>query len=256
MKRLIKKGVALLLLLSMAISMSIANASAATATDNSVSSGLPSEVYLKSTDYPISKNIIAIGAINPIIFQEGYDYTSLKYVITDEILPFGTFHELGHNFDTMFKWSFDGEVTTNYKMIYILDNMDGNLSLSGKKYHSSQIREHYKSYYDKSVAKRDGKYDIYAFMYIYARATDAVGWDTVKATFREFGKSYPTIKSDLGRFTYFLYRLQENYNILNPNATGTEVKDTFPEGELQYVKELVAKNNDNGVYTVEEDFFK
>ena len=211
--------------------------------------------YIKSTDSPIGKGIIAYGGINPIRFQEGYDYTSLKYVITDEILPFGTYHELGHNFDTMFNWSFDHEVTTNYKMIYILDNTDGYLSLSGKKYHSSQIREHYKSYYDKSVAKRDGKYDIYAFMYIYARATDAVGWDTVKATFREFADYYPTLNSDLGRFTYFLYKLQENYNKLNPDANGSEVIDTFPLGELEYVKNLVAENNDNGVYTTEEDYF-
>ena len=93
-------------------------------------------------------------------------------------------------------------------------------------------------------------------IYIFSRFTDEVGWDAVKATFREFGESMPKLTTSLGKLTYYMYRLQENYNKLNPDASGTEIRDSFPKGELEYVKELLTEHRDGGYYVAGEDYFK
>ena len=142
-------------------------------------------------------------------------------------------------------------------MLYILDHSDRIVIAGETPTDSRGLRDHYKkTYYDTSVGVRNGKYDLFAMVYIYSRFTDVVGWDAVKATFREFGEYMPDLKTNLGKFTYFMYKVQENYNKLNPNASGAEIRDSFPKGELEYVKELLTEHRDGGYYVASEDYFK
>ncbi|MEE1219499.1 MAG: dockerin type I domain-containing protein [Ruminococcus sp.] len=211
---------------------------------------------INSTSEPFVRRIIA-HAGNPIKLNDQYEFEDLARVSREGCVSFGMFHEIGHNFDYLFDWSIDLEVTTNYKMLYILDNCDKMVYAGDTPTDSRGLREYYKkTHYDTSVGARNGKYDLFAMVYIYSRFTDVVGWDTIKATLREFGENMPKINTNLGKFTYFMYRVQENYNKLNPNASGTEVRDSFPKGELEYVKELIKTNRDGGYYNPSHDYFK
>ena len=214
------------------------------------------KIIINSTAEPFVSKVIAYAG-NPIKLNYYYEYEDLERVIKQGCVSFGMFHEIGHDFDYIFDWSIDGEVTTNYKMLYILDHSDRIVIAGETPTDSRGLRDHYKkTYYDTSVGVRNGKYDLFAMVYIYSRFTDVVGWDAVKATFREFGEYMPDLKTNLGKFTYFMYKVQENYNKLNPNASGTEIRDSFPKGELEYVKELLTEHRDGGYYVAGEDYFK
>ena len=214
------------------------------------------KLIISAADDPYVNNVIAHSG-NPIKLNPKYELYDFENSVKKGISSFGLFHEIGHDFDYVIDWSFDLEVTTNYKMLYILDNLNKPVLLGPNPTDAKELREYYKTtYYDKSVGVRNGQYDLFAMIYIFSRFTDEVGWDAVKATFREFGESMPKLTTSLGKLTYYMYRLQENYNKLNPDASGTEIRDSFPAGELEYVKQLVITAKDSGKYVAGEDFFK
>ncbi|MEE1219508.1 MAG: carbohydrate binding domain-containing protein [Ruminococcus sp.] len=216
------------------------------------------KAVINCTDEPLCSRYYAYAG-SPIMFNNKFVASTIENTCKYGVVDFGMFHEIGHNFDTMFDWTFDGEITANYKMAYILDSLgDTKISLHSQ-IKASEFREYCRSYSDGSYSKIENRTYEYAgdgICYVMLRATDAVGWDTVKATFREFSENgIPSIRTQWGKFSYFMYRLQANYNKLNKNSTGTEVIDTFPQGELDYLRGLFYDHYGSDAYIYVEDFF-
>lgn len=216
------------------------------------------KTVINCTAEPFCSQFVAYGKCNPIVFNERFATDTLNRVAKQGIMDFGLFHEMGHNFDTMYDWTFDDEITANYKMVYVLDNMsDKQVSIHGN-IKASEFREYCKTMSGGSytqIQNRTGQYAGDGICYVMLRASDAVGWDTVKATFEEFSENMPRISTKWGKFSYFMYRLQENYNEMNPDATGTEVIDTFPDDELDYLKFIFKNHYGIGEYSFFEDYF-
>ena len=210
------------------------------------------------TDEPFCSQFVAYGKCNPIVFNSRFTEETLERVVGQGIMDFGLFHEMGHNFDSMYDWTFDDEITANYKMVYVLDHMgDKQVSINGN-IKASEFRDYCEYMSSGSYAQiryRTGQYAGDGICYVMLRASDAVGWDTVKVTFEEFSEGMPEIKTKWGKFSYFMYRLQENYNEMNPDATGTEVIDTFPDDEIDYLRSIFKNHYGAGEYSFFEDYF-
>lgn len=216
------------------------------------------KTVINCTEEPFCSQFVAYGKCNPIVFNDRFAEETLQRVAGQGILDFGLFHEMGHNFDTMYDWTFDDEITANYKMTYVLDNMgDKEVSIHGG-IKASEFREYCKTMSDGSYKQIENRTEQYAgdgICYVMMRASDAVGWDTVKLAFRDYSDGMPDIRTAWGKFSYFMYLLQDNYNEINPDATGTEVIDSFPEGELSYLRGIFNSHYAPNGYIYAEDFF-
>jgi hypothetical protein len=105
------------------------------------------------------------------------------------------------------------------------------------------------------IVNRTNQYAGDGLCYVMIRASDAVGWDTVKLAFRDYSKGMPSIRTKWGQFSYYMYLLQDYYNELHPDATGTEVMDSFPEGEIDYLKGVFQRHYGINGYIYVEDYF-
>ncbi len=217
------------------------------------------KIFISATDEPYVKKFGALGAINPIKWNQTHVLDALKKSTDEGYISFGMFHEIGHDFDTLSNWTFDGEATANFKMLYVLDNINGIVPTIKGDISSKEMRSYFKTIsdgsYENTIVLRNNKYSYDAFTYLLARVADTVGWDTIKATFRQFNNENITLTTALGKFNYFLKSVQQNYNELNSDAVGNEVYNTFPDDELDYIKNLLTAKKDNDNYVLSEDVF-
>ena len=217
------------------------------------------KLLIAATDEPQTQQYGALGGINPIKWAQTYLFDSLEQTTDEGYVNFGMFHEIGHDFDTLSNWTFDGEATANFKMLYVLDHINGTVPTKKGDISTKEMREYFKTIssgsYTDTIVTRNNTYSYDAFTYLLARVADTVGWDTIKATFRQFNDENITLTTSLGKFNYFLKSVQENYNALNSDAVGNEVYNTFPDDELDYVKELLTLKKDNSNYVLSEDVF-
>ena len=203
------------------------------------------KIYFQSSMEPYVVQYEALGTINPIRWSRKYmsDYCVKA---CSEGAQIGTpYHEMGHNFDMMYPWSFENECTADFKCGYVLlSQKEGTVYPVSEftPYEISDYINYLKTYsstsYDKTFgAKQEQKYIKYAegVTYIMVRCCDAVGWDTVKETFKQFSYSYDTqFNARYSRFLYWLMCMQNNYNRTHPDATGGEIYDSFPKGEYEF----------------------
>ena len=220
-------------------------------------------LYFVSTEEPDVTQFQALACINPIRWSKNYMEANCKARLTEGMKTRVAYHEMGHVFDMMYYvWRFDTEVTADYKASYVaLQLTDGVIDVQdGTKYPVEDYLDAIKSKtpysYEKTIAQRDtsGCY-IDALDYIMVRTSMAVGWDTVKAVFKDFNNYYDEkYTKQVGKFFYWAMCLQNKYNETHPDATGYEVYNSFPEGEYDYFKSVLIKSGgydeEQGIYAV------
>ncbi len=200
--------------------------------------------YIKSTQEPDITT--ANGCINPIKWNRAGMKEACVNMINTGYNTSTAYHEMGHNFDMMYPWPFNHENTADFKMAYIVLNKGENDKMydSLRPYNWPEYKVYLKSEgwmnYDSTFAQRN-EYTYISYYagvtYINIRTCEAVGWDTVKATFRQFNEYYDTkYNKQYSKFLYWLMSMQNTYNKTHPEATGYEIIDSFPEGEYEYFK--------------------
>ena len=221
------------------------------------------KIFYLSSDEPYVTQYQALGMINPIKWSHKYMAISSRARCLENRKARVAFHEMGHNFDLMYPWRFDGEATAEFKAVYVISQYTdgstfdprGTLDIYPTSEYINYISKTSKISYDNTFAKHDGQYSLDAMNYTIYRTAEAVGWDTTKAAFRKFSQYYdPLYSCDVGKFMYFMMTLQNTYNELHTDATGREVYDSFPQGDFEYVRSVLAKR-DTAAYTPEQDIF-
>lgn len=164
-------------------------------------------------------------------------------------LSFTLLHEMGHDFDINWSnsWAFRLELMANFKMFYVLEEYQKQYgyALTGrddKELTMEELREELEfgirsynemlSYIDDIdnmavIPNCDG-----AIEYCLLRIKDKYGWGIFKSAFRNMKGNY--YNNPLESFNALLEQLQWSYN---PN--GTEIKDTFQENELRYIRKYL-----------------
>lgn len=173
-----------------------------------------------------------------IMWNRDYVAPDLTEINTANNWSFGILHEIGHDFD-MDPWKFDGEIMANFKMYYVLDTLNATVSKDGKyTYTGTQFENFYKNdsgqSYNKTIALKQGGFNYDGITYTLVRVQKTVGWAPFKAAFREFQTLTNPPATKVAKFDKLLELVQKNYD-----ANGTQVYDTFPTGELEYVRGLL-----------------
>jgi hypothetical protein len=128
-------------------------------------------------------------------------------------------HELGHNFDS-YKWTFEGEALTIFKIYYYMVKTGDTMSVSNanQTFTGSAYKNYMKSYADRiqghinyDAAMSQGVYSPYSLAYTLAKIYEAVGEQAFKDTFAYFHSlgsgSVPT--TNIGKFNLFLSKLKD-----------------------------------------------
>ena len=87
--------------------------------------------------------------------------------------------------------------------------------------------------YENTIKDRKG-YHNDGLTHCFIRIVDKIGWEPFKKTFREFLDNNINPSTNIGKFDKFLELLQKNYK---PGSN--EVKQTFPDGELEYIRDHI-----------------
>ena len=219
------------------------------------------KIYYLSSDEPYVTQYQALGSVNPIKWTHKYMANSCRARCTENRKTRVAFHEMGHNFDSLYPWSFNSEATAEYKAAYIISMFtEGTVDPRGTTtiYPVTEYIDYIKSNgsisYEKTIAARDSQYSLDALNYIMFRTSQTVGWDTAAAAFHKLSENYDTKYTlNFGKFMYWLMTLQNTYNELHSDSTGREIYDSFPDGELDYLKNLIINNNSG--YKPEQDIF-
>lgn len=214
-----------------------------------------SHMYIYVSHEPLILQYLAVAGA-PIVYNYNYFYEDIANVGND-MMSFGILHEIGHNFDTVAdNLTFHGEVTANYKMVYVLDSLDRTLDKKiniGGGMDAKNIRDYYKASYDNYIANPNGEFNGDGVTYALLRLTDTVGWDTISDAYKWYNENgVPELHTSLGRFTHFLMTVQNCYSLKYPGSRGMEVRNSFPDGELEYIKHTIAYSLDNG--NINEDY--
>ncbi len=215
--------------------------------------GLPflgDKCYFMSSQEMMVRQFQALGGINPIKWNRSYMKKACREWCTKGQQTAVPYHEMGHNFDTLYPWSHSLENTADFKAAYvIMQKTEGTIIpvVHAAPVSVTEYMDYLKSVggtcYDNTLGKRIN-YDNVNYMdgvtYVLCRTCDAVGWDTVKAVYRQFMNDYDTSYSkNFAKFMYWIMNLQNTYNSTHPDATGYEIYDSFPEGELDYYKQII-----------------
>ena len=221
------------------------------------------KIYYLSSDEPYVTQYQALGMINPIKWSHKYMAKSTRARCLENRKARVAFHEMGHDFDIMYPWRFDGEATAEFKAVYVISQYTdgstfdprGTLDIYPTAEYINYISATSKISYQNTFAKHDGNYSLDAMNYMIYRTAQAAGWDTTKAAFGKFSQYYdPKYTSEVGKFMYFIMNLQNTYNELHPDATGREIYDSFPQGDFEYIKNMISTRSTMG-YDPAKDIF-
>ncbi len=194
----------------------------------------------------------AVGCVNPIRWKRQGMSLACHKACVDRCGVGYAYHEMGHNFDMMYPWSYQVENSADFKMAYVfmqksederfyVNYLDFD-TMNKSEYENYILKEAGFSYENTFAQRRKYKQINYfeSMVYVFFRTCNAVGWDTVKATFRQFNEYYDTsYDKAYSKYLYWLMNLQNMYNKNHPEATGFEIIDSFPEGEYDYLKYIL-----------------
>ncbi len=222
-------------------------------------------LYIISSEEPALSGVQAYGAITPIKWLRGYAANNCKNRCEKGVRSMVPFHEMGHNFDSAFPWTFYTESSADFMATYISylhpDDVFDFRGWGFQFYKFDDFINYIKSEdsncYDTIIVNKSGDYYVTALNYVLWRSCSAVGIDVTRENFHRMLKDYdPKYKSCRGKFMYLMMRLQETYNDIHPEATGREIIDSFPEGEFDYVKNVIhslysySYSEDQEIYSV------
>ena len=211
---------------------------------------LGDKCYFQSSTEMMVCQFQALGGINPIKWNRSYMKNATREWCLKGQQTAVPYHEMSHNFDTLYPWSHSLENTADYTAAYaIMQKTEGTIIpvAHPKPIAVTEYMDYLKSVgsscYDNTLAKRISYTNVNymdGVTYILCRTSEAVGWDTVKAVYRQFMINYDeSYNKNFAKFMYWLMNLQNTYNSTHPDATGYEIYDSFPEGELDYYKQTI-----------------
>lgn len=181
-----------------------------------------------------------------IRWYENNDYiiNEMKNMNDTGCFSFGILHEIGHAFDHE-NWNFHPEVMANYKMYMAARAMgDVRIAIDGRTLRSpEQIQEFYKSIsggcYDNKVSSRNGM-SVDSIVYSLIRMTNQLDfYRFLPALTQAFTQMKNDVHTSDFRSTVFdalLAKIQKCYN-----QYGNEVYNSYPEGELDYIRNGLTK---------------
>lgn len=187
---------------------------------------------------------------NPIQWNSKYIVETLNNTLKGDWC-FGLMHEIGHNFapgnfeefKATYAFDFNEEVFANWRMYYALEKNDAVVLNNGKTYVGKEIVALYKSdtdnCYDKVLAARRPVEMGNALTYCLWRIKEKYGWQLWIDTWDDIYKiprneSRENQMTQWQKFEYLLNKLNEHV------PAGEDVRSTFPEGELDIIKEYLS----------------
>lgn len=148
---------------------------------------------------------------------------------------FGLLHELGHHFDQEI-WSYNAELTANFKMAYILEEMNGYIIMNNDyahQYVGAGIKDYYKKAYIES-GNLENYFSGDAFTYALLDIKDKVGWNAYAQTFRELQQCYPEVLNDTSINLNNGFRINLFLTVLAKNSK-YDVLSYFTEKQLEII---------------------
>ena len=187
---------------------------------------------------------------NPIQWNEDYISETLMSVKKGDWC-FGLMHEIGHDFapgnftefQATYAFDFNEEVMANWRMYYALEKLDGVVYNDGKTYVGKDIVSLYKSdtsnSYDKIILAGRAEEMGNALTYCLWRIRNAYGWQVWIDTWDEIYKTRrnATAEDSMNQWQKFDYLLTM---LSKHTPDGQDVRETFPEGELDLVKKYLS----------------
>lgn len=149
---------------------------------------------------------------------------------------FGFLHELGHLFDENI-WTYNAEITANFKMAYILEELNGYIVMNGDyshQYVGAGIKDYYETAYINS-GNLENSFSGDGFTYALLDIKEKIGWQAYAKTFRELLELYPKVlnssvtMSEGFKINLFLTALAKNSNY--------DVISYFNEKQLEKIGE-------------------
>ncbi len=169
---------------------------------------------------------------NPIRWFHPFVAPELERIVANDDWSFAILHELSHQFDRGGRWVFQGELSANFKMVYVLDRVGGRVRARGVYYEGSAIRDFFALRYDEAIAAGTFHWD--AITYRLIRVVDAIGWLPFRRTYRDFAalpeEEVPA--TALATFELFLDRLSVHADV--------DVRTLWLPEELAWVAEQLA----------------
>lgn len=180
---------------------------------------------------------------NPIQWNKKFVKNVLKDVNSGKDWCFGILHEIGHDFSPHVgmkrngKWNWNEEMFANFRMYYVVDQLNAPIKMNGKFYNGNGLKAMYKTdsrtSYDNGIGKgltkgHDG------IMYTLIRIQEQIGWEPFKKTYRFLYKSDVNPESRWDKFTLFLDKLTEYSNV--------DVRKTYSEKEWEVIKKMLTKS--------------
>ena len=195
---------------------------------------------------------------DPIQWNSDYISSTLLQLQKGDWI-FGILHEMGHNFapgsfGATYAWNFNEELFANFRMYYVLDNLNGTIVQTAKIYNSDgtstsvekkyvgkEIMQLYKSEcdngYDMTIAKNRAVEMGNALCYCLCRMVEQYGWQLWIDTFDYLYKVTPEQKPEYAgmtgwdKFEYLMDALSlHNYE---------DVRNSFTKAELNVIKEYL-----------------
>ena len=214
-------------------------------------------IYLRSVDEPYMTGFQALSGNRVIKWRGDYMGPACVRYCKEGIWSDVAYHEIGHLYDFLeeYKWCYySSEMGAEFRKLYcLLQHGEGKFMNHGwgKELAYDQLFEYTKSIsgecYDKTIAVRSGTMHYDNMNYVLTRAVNAVGWDIARDTFHGFAKYYdPRYNTGRAKFEYLMMSLQRSYNKKHPEATGSEIYDTFPQGEFDYIGQLMNPTSAEG----------
>lgn len=166
---------------------------------------------------------------------------------------FGFLHELGHMFDKNI-WNFDAELLANFKMAYVLEELDGPVIMNNKVYTGAEIKDYYKLAYDQT-SNMTTEFNGDAFTYTLLDIKDKIGWDSYKTAFRNISQLSPEPATKIEKLNAMLTELRDfsNYDVLSYyTKEQIQILETRFEGTVAYTHEkpnpvLIGDANGDGI---------
>lgn len=173
------------------------------------------EKYLELTGYrPFNGETIGIGSVrqypggwtvsgNPIKWMQRYVKEELTRIEQSGDWSFGILHELGHNFDSE-RWNWEAEFWANFKMYYVIENLNGTVFRRNVSYQGAQLEKYY--LLRTQEAKAQGQFEFDSLVYRFIKISQKIGWKPFQETFGEFLNLSPdrVPTTRIGKFNLFL----------------------------------------------------
>jgi hypothetical protein len=212
-------------------------------------------ITVKSVDYNPGGWAVA-G--NPILWQREYVAGSLIEINDNDDWCFGIIHEISHDFDDP-TWNFHAELFATFKMLYIMDNEPGYISLKDRQYLENESVVDFtnanQAFNSFGIVRPSIEYWMIKIQNVIAadEPNDELDWEPLKNTFAYMLQYGNPSATGAEKFTMFINALDSftNVDIVNDYRIGltnlqkNQIKHFLDKGELSRWNDVGTKKFDS-----------